>query len=178
MVLYELFIVSTSLMALKTGGTALSHRIEMGSHTVCVVVGLGVFVGWTAHYAPLYPDFFAELRQAASTNDTETKALDLEQEDEINYGINNVEMVLFRVWVAVLGVVVVLWGWSRVILHQLELEWQEGLVTANAEWDRDRKDPLDARHSTIPTTFPPFFSLFYFSNLRCALGNAILLSFF
>ena len=156
MVLYELFIVSTSLMALRTGRTAMSHRIEMGSHTVSVVVGLGVFVGWTACYAPAYTNFFADIRQTVSTNDTETKALDLEQEDEITDAMNSSEMVLIRVWVAVLGVVIVLWAWSRLVLHQLELEWQEALVSANAEWDRDRKNPLGRmpNANTITITMP------------------------
>ena len=122
MVLYELFIVSVSLMSLRTGKTEISRRTESAAHALCIAFGLGLFVGWAIHWTP---------RVTPPWNDL---AADLA-------GMNTAEMDLLRAWLALLVAVVVLWGWSRVVLRQLELEWDEALVSANAQWDRDRKPP-------------------------------------
>lgn len=111
MVLYELFIVSASLMSLRTGKTEMTRRTEITAHTVCVLVGLGLFVGWSVHWTPRFP---AEL-------------------DAMNTAIT----ALLRAWLFLLAAVVVLWGWSRLVLRQLELEWDEALVETTAQMDRD-----------------------------------------
>ena len=140
MVLYELFIVAASLMALKTGRTEASRWVEAASHALCVVVGIGVFVGWTVHWAPQFREAVADVKSASQS--------DVEQGFAIINSLLSATLVLFRVWVGLLGVVLVLWGWSRLVLRQLEREWNDALIDANAQWDRDRKPPA-------PSTPPP-----------------------
>ena len=141
MVLYELFIVSTSLMSLKTGRTETSRWVEMASHTLCVVVGLGLFLGWTIYWAPLSAKYWADEKATQTSADGNAPGTMLQQATEINDALNRTVTVLLRAWLALLSVVIVLWGWSRVVLHQLELEWDEALVSTRAQMDRDRKPP-------------------------------------
>ena len=115
MVLYELFIVAASLMALKTGRTEASRRIEAASHALCVVVGIGVFVGWTVHWAPLFTELVADFTAAEAAYVADEKSAaesDYEQGVDISKSLLSASMVLLRVWVSLLGVVVVLWGWE------------------------------------------------------------------
>ena len=64
-------------------------------------------------------------------------------------------MAVFRVWIAILVFVVVgLWGWSRAVLRRLEREWDEALVEANQQWDRDRKDLVALIYRAPPDAHP------------------------
>ena len=141
MVLYELFIVGASLLSLKTGSTELPRRIEITAHATCVAVGVGMFVGWTAHWAPLMAETAGDFREHTSAG--------TEAGDRIDDELFTASMTLFRVWVAILAVAIGLWCWSRAVLRQLEREWDDALVDANQQWDRDREDvvpPIDGSH--------------------------------
>ena len=146
MVLYELFIVGASLLSLKTGRTELPRWVEIIAHATCVAVGVGLFVGWTAHWTPLV---------AERANDSrEHTPADHEAVIRISDDFFAVVMAFFRGWVAILVVVSGLWCWSRVVLRRLEGEWDEALVDANQQWDRDRKDVLTPIDGVSPHVHP------------------------
>ena len=132
MVLYEVFIVGASLLSLKTGRTELPRRVETTAHATCVAVGMGMFVGWTAHWAPLMTDQASDLKEG---NTAAVAEAGVRIAEDVNANV----MTMMRVWVAVLAVVIGLWGWSRFVLRQLERDWDDSLVDANQRWDRDRK---------------------------------------
>ena len=148
MVLYEVFIVGASLLSLKTGKSELPRRVEIMAHATCVAVGIGVFVGLTVHWAPLAAegtiDNDAGTTAAASDNDAGTTAAH-KAYDRVIGKIDAGQMAAVRIWVAVLAVVIGLWSWSRLVLRQLEREWDAALVDANQQWDRDRKTAAFAR---------------------------------
>ena len=102
MVLYELFIVGTSLLSLKTGRTELPRRVEISAHATCVAVGVGLFVGWTAHWAPLLADANVDFGEHTSAGTEAGMRVNNEQDAA--------SMVVFQVWIAILVVVVGLWG--------------------------------------------------------------------
>ena len=144
MMLYELFIVGASLLSLKTGRTELPRRVEITAHATCVAVGVGVFVGWTAHWGPLMAESARDYREHTPAG--------FEAASRIEDEFFAASMTLFRVWVAILVVVIGLWCWSRAVLRRLEREWDEALVEANRQWDRDRENvlsPIDGVGTSI-----------------------------
>ena len=146
MVLYEVFIVGASLLSLKTGKSELPRRVEIMAHATCVAVGIGVFVGLTVHWAPL---------AAEGTIDKDARTTAAHKAyDRVIGKIDAGQMAAVRIWVAVLAVVIGLWSWSRLVLRQLEREWDAALVDANQQWDRDRKTAAFAPGGAhIPTVF-------------------------
>ena len=145
MVLYEMFIVGASLLSLKTGRTELPRRVEIMAHTTCVAVGVGMFVGWTVCWAALVTDMVSDLKGGTPAD---IKAA-VHDNAEFNASLN----AMLRAWVAVLAVVIVLWGWSRLVLRQLEREWDEALIDANQQWDRDRED--SHMRAPVGSALPP-----------------------
>ena len=141
MVLYEGFIVGASLLSLKTGRTELPRWVEIMAHATCVAVGVGMFVGWTAHWGPLM-----------TVDDAKEEAAYFQAAKDANVSL----MAIMRIWVAVLAVVVGLWGWSRLVLRQLEREWDDALVDVNHQWDRDREDT--AGFAPVGPALPPLHS--------------------
>ena len=127
-----MFIVGASLLSLKTGRTELPRRVEIVAHITCVAVGVGMFVGWTVYWGALITD---EVSDAEGGTVADSKAL-VQDFDEFDDSLT----AILRAWVAVLAVVMGLWGWSRLVLRQLEREWDEALIDANQQWDRDRED--------------------------------------
>ena len=146
MVLYELFIVGTSLLSLKTGRTELPRRVEISAHATCVAVGVGLFVGWTAHWGPLLAEANVDFGEHTSAGTEAGMRVNNEQDAA--------SMVVFQVWIAILVVVIGLWGWSRAVLRRLEREWDEALVEANQQWDRDRKDLVALIYRAPPDAHP------------------------
>ena len=142
MVMYELFIVGASLLSLKTGRTELPRRVEITAHATCVAVGVGMFVGWTAHWAPLMAETAGDFREHTSAG--------TEAGDRIDDELFTASMTLFRVWVAILAVAIGLWCWSRAVLHRLEREWDEALVDATQQWDRDRENYCLSTGPSLP----------------------------
>ena len=132
MVLYEVFIVGASLLSLKTGKSELPRRVEIMAHATCVAVGVGIFVGWTAHWGPLFAEQPSDLK--------ERTAAGFKADQQIGTEYQAMLMTMLRSWIAVLAGVVGLWGWSRLVLRQLNREWDVALVDANEQWDRDRED--------------------------------------
>ena len=145
MVLYEMFIVGASLLSLKTGRTELPRRVEIMAHATCVAVGVGMFVGWTVYWNALFADMVSD---AEGDTPAGVKAL-VHDNDEFTDSL----MTILRVWVAVLAVVIGLWGWSRLVLRQLEREWDEALIDANQQWDRDRED--SHMRAPVGSALPP-----------------------
>ena len=145
MVLYEVFIVGASLLSLKTGRTELPRRVEIVAHTTCVAVGVGMFVGWTVYWGALIADKVSDIEGGTVADH---KALN-QDKDEFDASL----MAILRAWVAVLAVVIGLWGWSRLVLRQLEREWDEALIDANQLWDRDREDSY--MRAPVRSALPP-----------------------
>ena len=140
MVMYELFIVGASLLSLKTGRTELPRRVEITAHATCVAVGVGMFVGWTAHWAPLLNEQASDGRR-----NTDYVAITRIWDD-----LDAASTTLLRVWVAILALAIGLWCWSRAVLRRLEREWDEALVDANQQWDRDREDHRLSTGPSLP----------------------------
>ena len=151
MVLYEVFIVGASLISLKTGRTELPRRVEITAHATCIAVGLGMFVGLTAHWAPLAVVAYEEGTSASNSTESTAAAGKAKFQDEGE--IDDSLMAMVRTWVAVLAVVIGLWGWSRLVLRQLEREWDEALIDANQLWDRDREDSY--MRAPVRSALPP-----------------------
>ena len=99
---------------------------------------------------------------AAASDVGEGTAAGSEAFDRIGNAINDNVKAILRIWIAVLAVVIGLWGWSRWVLRQLEREWDDALIDANQQWDRDREEtslpPPPAQpplHNCVPNRVLP-----------------------
>ena len=104
MICYELFVLYASVVALQTGSVNLSSRRELFLHTLCIMTGAVVFILFYSAQSQKYILY------------TETDSFKTQQEALRDYN-NTVESTM-RIWLYILGFVVVFWAYQRFFLFE------------------------------------------------------------
>ena len=133
MMAYELFIVATSAVTLRSGTVNLPLHRETFGHTLCFVVGLTVFLVFVLKAGPLY---------RASLDPTGPEARD----NSVTY--TDLEKDLMDGWVALFVLFMMLWVGLRLQLRNLNREWDAVAAETKEEWRHENQwiEPDTAVH--------------------------------
>ena len=145
MAMFEIFIVTASVVSLRTGSITMPRRFEVPAHVLCVAIGLGVFAYFDVRCFAL---------------DAEISVANAEQKWSVAFAADATYAALvrdlLRWWLSFLGVVLAAWIGQRVYLRRLFVEWvtimTELTETVEYElWSRGSKEVEEqkARHRIL-----------------------------
>jgi hypothetical protein len=152
MVCLEMFILGWSIFALTRGERHLSWWWEAALHSACVLVGIVVFVGFYVRVGQIERDGFNAATYSAAHSgsiswahlNTNDDADDVSPGDvahneytSANEEYGQLLATMLQVWVALLGVAIVMWLYMRRLFVRLLSAWRTRLTEAEAEWNRD-----------------------------------------
>jgi len=138
MVMYELFIVAASVIALRTGATELGKWTERACHGACVSTGVAVFIAWVVVQVPRLITAIRLLKRAKTADTPQGATTDTAMGLAHAEAWDATYSAYLQAWVGVFALVVATWIYQRfVLLRRRTAEWNTSLVEAAGEWDRD-----------------------------------------
>lgn len=137
MVFFEIFIVVMSVLALKYGSTSLDYKRTFAVYLALMLLPMIVFVTYIVLILPK----FEKDDNTSFINGNITLAHKLRSLE--NNDANDLEAILFRLWLPFLFIVIIVWGFSRVILHWNLNSWGSDLADAEETWNREYADESD-----------------------------------
>ena len=135
MVAAEIFIVAVSVFVLTTGRAEIPRRAEIAGHILCALSGLVLLIYWTTRGY--------DVSLAGQQARTYGGALKYSKEYFAMWGR------ALQVWVGLLGVVVLVWVYQRVLLFRLLKDWREAVTSNEASMDRDLWDTSDPMNQVL-----------------------------
>jgi hypothetical protein len=150
LIFFELFILGVAAWALKCGlGTLGVHR-EALSHFICVMVGVGVFIGFFVRSGQIESDGYNAATQAevqsnafsylGGNDDLDGDEPQIAASQKYSTARNEYDTLvqqMLQVWIAFLGMSILLWFYLRWTFARLTKSWLLTLSEAEEQWNRE-----------------------------------------
>jgi hypothetical protein len=150
LVFFELFILGVAAWAFKCGlGTLGVHR-EALLHVVCFVVGVGVFIGFFVRSGEIESDGYNAATQAellsnaysylGANDDLDDDEPQISEDQKYSTARNEYDTLvqqMLQVWIAFLGMSILLWLYLRWTFSRLSKSWLLTLTKAEEQWNRE-----------------------------------------